>query len=293
MSQVANKVSTWIGLMARGLIMGVAEVLPGISGGTIALITGIYERLVDALADIVVWAKDLVVKRSFAFEKLIPSLSVLVPLVIGMAIGLTIAIFSIVHLKETYPLLVWGAIFGIVVGAVVYTGMSSQLRYLLMFAPIGLVLALAMTLLPGRETEASLWMVFVGAVFAFVAWILPGVSGSFVLLIMGVWSTVLDAFVEFNILTLLVFVVGLKLGCIIVVHPIRVVLKGHKEGLMALFSGLLIGSTWRIWPWQMDGNPTLPWEFSGDPMVVPVVTVMLMGMFTVMVLTYAKVRKTA
>ena len=272
-----------LGLVVRGFAMGLVEVLPGISGGTVALLTGIYDRLVTTLSDMSIWAKNLLQKRDFDLVKLAQSLAVILPLALGMVVGFGISVVTVSTVLDSHPMLVWGVVFGLVAGAVIFTGVSSKVRALAMFAPVGLAFALLLNLLPGREAEAPLIVVFAGAVLAFGAWILPGISGSFVLLVLGVWTTMVHAFASVDVLVILVFLAGLKTGWLVFSHPIRVLLDKYRDALMAVFSGLLAGSLWRIWPWnstQAEESPALL-----------VVLVMCSAFLLICVLTYAKNRK--
>ena len=149
-----------------------------------------------------------------------------------------------------------------------------------MFAPAGLAFALLLNLLPGREVDAPLIVVFAGAVLAFGAWILPGISGSFVLLVLGVWTTMVHAFASVDLLVIIVFLAGLKTGWLVFSHPIRVLLEKYRDALMAVFCGLLTGSLWRIWPWNSTE--------SGESSVLAVVLVMCSFFLVICVLTYAK-----
>lgn len=283
---MANVVPTprdLLGLVVRGFAMGLVEVLPGISGGTIALLTGIYDRLVTALSDLTMWTKNLFKKRDFDLVELSRSLFVIAPLAVGMIVGFGVSVLSVSHVLETRPMLVWGTVFGLVAGAVIFTGLSSTVRILVMFAPAGFAFALLFNLLPGREADASLIVVFVGAVLAFGAWILPGISGSFVLLVLGVWTTMVQAFASVDLLVILVFLAGLKTGFLVFSHPIRVLLDKYRDALMAVFCGLLAGSLWRIWPW--NSSQVEPSS------VLAVVLVMCSSFLVICVLTYAKKHK--
>lgn len=269
-----------VGLLTRGFAMGLVEVLPGISGGTIALLTGIYDRLVSALADLTIWTKNLLQKRDLDIPNLFRSLAVILPLALGMVVGFGTSVVFVSHILDTQPMLVWGGVFGLVAGAVLFTGVSSKAKSLALFTPIGLVFAVLLNLIPVSEAEAPLIVVFVGAVLAFGAWILPGISGSFVLLLLGVWTTMVHAFASLDLLVLAVFGIGLKIGFLVFSHPIRVLLVKHRDNLMAVFCGLLAGSLWRIWPW----NSAHVQESS----VFVVVLVMCSAFFVICVLTYAK-----
>lgn len=263
--------------------MGIAEALPGISGGTVALLTGIYDRLIGSLADLSVWLKNLATKRKLDLTSFSRPMKVLFPLAVGMVVGFAMAVAFVVRLLDTQPLLIWSAIFGIVIGAALYAAMSSTLRNLTLFAPIGLAFALALNFLPGGEQEARYEIVFLGAILAYGAWLLPGISGSFVLLILGVWTTMVKAIASFQMITILVFMTGLLVGWLVFSHPVRLVLQKYRPMLMGLFSGLLTGSLWELWPWNhADG------ESSSLPAALLAI---LLGFSAVSVLTYAKVRK--
>jgi putative membrane protein len=200
-----------------------------------------------------------------------------------MVVGFGASVVTVSHVLDLHPMLVWGVVFGLVAGAVIFTGVSSKVRVLMIFAPVGLAFALLLNLLPGRETEASLILVFAGAVLAFGAWILPGISGSFVLLVLGVWTTMVHAFADVDLIVILVFLAGLKTGFLVFSHPMRVLLEKYRDSLMAVFCGLLAGSLWRVWPW----NST----HVGETSVLAVVLVMCSAFLVICVLTYAKKRK--
>lgn len=268
------------GLAARGFAMGLVEVLPGISGGTIALLTGIYDRLLSSLADLTVWTKNLLLRRDFNLASLNQCLVVIFPVALGMVVGFGTSVVFVSRILDSQPMLVWGAVFGLVSGAVIFTGVSSKAKSLVLFTPIGLAFAILLNLIPVNEVEAPLILVFAGAVLAFGAWILPGVSGSFVLLLLGVWTTMVHAFASFDLLVLAVFGLGLKTGFLVFSHPVRLLLVKHRDKLMAVFCGLLAGSLWRIWPW----NSTATEESS----VLAVVLVMCSAFLVICVSTYAK-----
>ncbi len=293
MTETRQSVWDAVGVALRGFVMGIAEVLPGISGGTIALLTGIYERLVGSLADLSVGFANLVRRRADGFKFLLQPSRFMVPLGLGMVVGFGATTLSVVHLLESQPLLIWGAIFGIVLGAVGFTAVESRWKNIGLFAPVGLVFALALSFLPSAQGEAPLLVVYIGAVLAFGAWILPGISGSFVLLIMGVWTTMVHAFASLELLTIAVFLGGLATGWFVFSHPVRLLVDRHRPIVMAVFCGLLAGSLWRLWPWQVSDSPVLPTDFSGDPALLVVVPAMCGGVLLVSVLTYAKVRNSS
>lgn len=275
-----------LGLVARGTVMGVVEVLPGISGGTVALILGVYERMVRALSALAVIFKDVVQMKWSSLRQLLGPTVTLVPLLIGMLIGAFIAINTIAHLKDSNRELVLGAIFGMVLGAIVFTFRASVVNRIFLFLPIGIAFSLAIVLLPSSSSPAGWFLIYVGGLLAFGAWILPGVSGSLVLLILGLWDTMIEAFDALEWLKILLFLSGLLTGWLVFSHPVKVLLDRYRTTVMALFCGLLIGSLWKIWPWSNERFPVLPHQFDGNPELIGVIVLVILGFGLVMVLSH-------
>ena len=266
--------------------MGVVEVLPGISGGTVALILGVYERMVGALSALAVIFKDVVQMKWSSLRQLLGPTVTLVPLLIGMLIGAFIAINTIAHLKDSNREVVLGAIFGMVLGAIVFTFRASVVNRIFLFLPIGIALSLAIVLLPSSSSSAGWFLIYVGGLLAFGAWILPGVSGSLVLIILGLWDTMIEAFDALEWLKILLFLSGLLTGWLVFSHPVKVLLDRYRTTVMALFCGLLIGSLWKIWPWSNEQSPVLPHQFDGNPELIGVIVLVILGFGLVMVLSH-------
>lgn len=279
------------GLILRGAVMGIAELLPGISGGTVALLSGIYERLISALSELSDALLSVFRRFDGALDELFKPLRFLLPLGFGMLVGFGVAVAVISQLLNTQPLLVFGFIFGVMVGASYYTLVFANLRNATIFLPLGLILSASLNFIPTQHEGASLLLIFAGGVLAFGAWIVPGISGSFVLLVLGVWTTMIGALSSFEWMRILVFLAGLLVGWMIFIRPLRVVLENHRKELMALFSGLIIGSLWRVWPWRMDSWPVVPWKFDGDPSTLLVCVTMCVGLSVVLLSTYRYVQK--
>lgn len=275
-----------LGLIARGLVMGVVEVLPGISGGTVALILGVYERMISALSRLVLVLKDLVQLKWKSLRQLPEPLTVLIPLLSGMLIGAFVAVNTIAHIKDTHPVFVLGAIFGMVIGAIFFTFSASARNRLFAFLPLGLFVSLAIVFLPESSLSAGWIMIYIGGLLAFGAWILPGISGSLVLVILGLWDTMIEAFDALEWLKIVLFVAGLLTGWMVFSHPVKVLLERYRTSVMALFCGLLIGSLWKVWPWRDDAFPVLPHQFEGNAEIVAVILLMTTGFGLVMVLSH-------
>ena len=278
-------------MIVRGCVMGVSEVLPGISGGTVALLLGIYDRMVMALADITLVVKDLVRFKRPSLSQIWQPLVVLIPLGVGMLIGAMATVFTIKQLLETHSVLVFAFIFGVVVAAAGMTFIESKLWARVAFLPVGLLISLALGLFTHSESEPHISLVYVGGFLAFGAWILPGISGSLVLLILGVWAAMIHAITAFDYFKMGVFATGLITGWLVFSHPVRVMLGKYRQQLMALFSGLLLGSLLHIWPWQVNNQPRLPFKLEGDPSVLAVGLMMLVGFSLVWGLTYVRTQQ--
>lgn len=271
--------------------MGVAEIVPGISGGTVALLLGIYERMVVALADLSIAMKDLARFKWSTLSQLQQPLIVLLPLFAGMLVGAVLTAFTLKNLLDTHALYVFAVIFGVVVAAACFTFCESRWRARILFIPCGLLISLPLGLLTHGGTEPHLALIYVGGVLAFGAWILPGISGSLILLILGVWSTMLTALVSFDLLKISLFGFGLVSGWLVISQPVRVLLGNHRNEVMALFTGLLLGSLLHIWPWQLNNHPVLPQEFDGNPAIFMVSCMMIGGFLLVWILTYVRTRQ--
>jgi len=187
-------VLAWLALLARGVAMGIAELVPGVSGGTIAFVSGIYEELGTTLArlrpaGLVMLLRDgpAAVWREF-------NLGFLAVLGAGMVLAVVTFARLFEYLLDHVPTLVWAFFFGIIAASVAQSGRCRAWRGLLGYGLAGLVVALAVLQLGYRDGPAPLWMFFLGGMVAVSAWLLPAVSGSFLLLVLGLYEPVLRAF---------------------------------------------------------------------------------------------------
>lgn len=283
------------GIGLRGVCMGVAEILPGISGGTVAYITRIYPQLVENIA---ACTPNGLSKTEFVawIVRIRSSAPFLVPLGVGMVIGVVVTLLLVDYLIHHYEHEVWGIIFGLMAGATIQLGRDTTAQSLYLFGTLGLILGLLIASLNSVSTASenpSLVFVFVGGFVAFAAWILPGVSGSMLLLIIGIWAYMVSSFANLHWLPIFVFLCGLGCSVLLVPRLIQGWLLKHKERLIGVFCGLLLGSLVRVWPWMdLASIPTLP-NFNEDLWEsIRVITLMSCG-FTVMmtVIFYERQRK--
>ena len=253
--------------LIRGVLIGVAEVIPGVSGGTVALIVGLYRKLIDAIADVVLAGRRLITGPRSDVSPLIRGLpwAMLIPVAIGMVTAVILGARIIEPLLETHPEQMRALFFGLVAAGIVV-----PLGILLRTPPGGfswrdavlIVLATAAAALltglpPGDVTDPPLIVVFLAAAVAICALVLPGVSGSFFLLSVGLYATTIAAVNERNFAYLAVFALGAIFGLAAFVSFLRWLLDHHTRITMAIIVGLMLGSLRALWPWQDEDRGLL------------------------------------
>ena len=242
---------------AQGLLMGGADVIPGVSGGTVALIIGIYERLIDsirALATAVVAAVRADAAGAREHVRRV-EWSLVLPLGLGIVTAIAIGSVVILPLLERYPAQMRGVFFGLIAGSVIVPWRriarhDTMTTTLMVVAAV--VAAVLVGLPPSEVTDPSLPLVFACAAVAICAMILPGVSGAFLLLVLGVYDATLHAVSSFDIAYIGVFVLGAALGLGIFSRLLSFRLHQHHDRTMAALVGLMAGSLRALWPWQTE-----------------------------------------
>lgn len=239
-------------LFAKGIAMGAADVVPGVSGGTIAFITGIYERLIGAIKNIPANV-PLFFKGQFkSFWKEIDG-TFLVCLVAGIATSLFSLAHLMTYLLDHQPVLLWSFFFGLVLASTVFVGkdVAWNWKTALTFVVFTL-LAFFITSpenTPLNSTNAY-WYIFLCGAIAICAMILPGISGSFILVLLGQYYFILGALKELDVPVLLVFLAGALIGIISFSHILSWLFKHVKMLTLAALTGFMFGSLNKIWPWK-------------------------------------------
>lgn len=245
-------------LILKGMAMGMAEVVPGVSGGTIAFITGIYERLIFSIKSIDLEFLKLVFsgKIAAAWKKIDGNF--LLFLISGMLLGIVVGVFAITWLLEHHPLLIWGFFFGLILASVYVVGKDITTWKAASVAAliIGTALVYYVTVaVPGSPTTA-LWFVFVCGAVAISALLLPGLSGSFVLLLLGMYTYIIPKVKDIlsgdlsGITVIAVFAVGCLTGLLSFSRVLTWAFKNYKNVTLAFLTGLMLGSLNKVWPWQ-------------------------------------------
>ncbi len=247
---------------ARGLLMGGADVIPGISGGTVALILGIYERLIHAIrvgaSGLLAGARLKVGESRRRFRQV--EWRLVLPLGAGIVTALVIGARIIPPLLENYREPVFALFFGLILGSVIvpFRRIESVGRMELGLLVGAAVAAFVIVGLPPREIEnPALPFVFVAAAVAICAMILPGVSGAFLLLVFGIYRASLEAVTGLNLPYVLTFVAGAVIGLGSFARILEWLLVHRHSLTMAALTGLMIGSLRALWPWQADDRAIL------------------------------------
>jgi putative membrane protein len=248
----------WLAVMVRGMAMGVAELVPGVSGGTIAFVAGIYDELVGTLASFNLNSIGVLRRDGVRAFWAAHNLTFLMVLGVGMAVAVLLFARFIQYLLDHAPVLIWAFFFGLIVASVVQIGRFRPPWVLLRYGALGLVLGLLLLQVGHREAEAPLWMFFFGGMVAVSAWLLPGVSGSFLLLTLGLYEPVLRAVNGGYWPIPLVLLVGCGVGILAFARVLHWLMTRVREPMLAGLTGFMCGSLPRLWPWQHDGRLLTP-----------------------------------
>ena len=232
--------------------MGAADVVPGVSGGTMALILGIYEELIKAIHSF-----NFNFLRLIALLKIREALSsVSWPFLLAIGLGILSAIFSLAKalswLLDNHPVILWSFFFGLILSSVLTVGRVVKEWRMPTFTAIGLgavAAYLLFSLMPAATPNAP-WFIFLSGFVAICAMILPGISGAYILVLLGKYHYILDAVNNRDILTLLILTAGALVGILSSVRVIGWLLKRYHDLTMAVLIGLMLGSLRRIWPWK-------------------------------------------
>jgi putative membrane protein len=245
----------YIGLFLKGMGIGAANVIPGVSGGTIALITGIFEKLIDSLKSFNLHALKLLLTGKFKDFASYINLYFL----IAVFAGVFVSILSFARLLEflfgNYPVYVWAYFFGLIIASVYFVGKTIpkiSLPVVISFV-IGTTVALLISFLSPASRDESTFYLFLCGIVAVCSMILPGLSGSFVLILMGNYELIfIEAVNELNLAVLLPVGVGAIFGLLAFSHALSWIFKRYRESTLAVLTGFILGSLGMLWPWKNE-----------------------------------------
>ncbi|MDG1275926.1 MAG: DUF368 domain-containing protein [Algoriphagus sp.] len=237
----------------KGMAMGAADIVPGVSGGSIALITGIYQRLLDSINSF--HSANLRLLLKFEVKKFYNAVNG--TFLLSLLLGILTSIFSlsklITFLMNDHPIPLWSFFCGLILisAFVILREIHRWHLGVIVALIIGTVGAYFITELPPTSSPDALWFTFVSGAIAICAMILPGISGSFILLILGKYEQILEAVSNKDILTLGVFALGCVIGILSFSRVISWLLKRYYATTIGLLSGFMLGSMNKLWPWKI------------------------------------------
>jgi len=302
-------------LYFKGMLMGAADLVPGVSGGTIALITGIYKELLDSI-NAVSWSTLKLLKKEgiVAIWKKIKG-----PFLLAVFGGIISSVLLLSRLLEwlmiNQPIGLWSFFFGLLIASIVYlikTDLKFDLTSIL-YLVLGAILSFMVTQLQGGQEEISLWYLFLSGFIGISAMILPGLSGAYIFFVMGVYQTILsylrqaqDLIFDFDqaiFITvssgLAVFILGIITGLKVFSKFLTWLLERYPKQIMAVLIGLMIGALHKVWPWQNEiSSPSSTIEnteavfpnayLTSDPQILKALLLMIIGFALLFLLERAK-----
>jgi putative membrane protein len=285
--------------------MGAADVVPGVSGGTIAFITGIYTELIASIKSITsAVTRDLFSLNFKEFWKSING-NFLVAVLSGVILSIALLTRLVLYLLEFYPIHLWSFFFGLIIASaiIVFQRISKWNITVIISAIAGIIIAYAITEASPVETPTAYWFIFLSGFIAICAMILPGISGSFILLLLGKYEYILTAVKELKIAVILIFIIGCVSGLLAFSHVLTWLLKRYHDIAVALLAGFMIGSLNKVWPWKItissfvndkgvvkpiEQDNVLPSQYFFDtghePFLIAAVTLIIAGFFLVILL---------
>ena len=258
-----NYLSTYL----KGIAMGAADVVPGVSGGTIAFITGVYDTLLESIRRINPSLIRLWKQQGFKAVCSHINLFFLLSLFAGILTSILTLAKLISWLLVTHPIPIWSFFFGLIVVSVYH--MLKQVEHKQWaqwgFLFIGVALAYSITVLKPISMEPTSINILICGAVAICAMILPGISGSFILLLLGMYAPILGAVKAMQVGTLALFATGCVLGLLSFSHLLSWLLKRHRDTTLMFLTGLMLGTLPKIWPWK----ETISWRTNSHGEQVP------------------------
>ena len=248
-------IKDYILIVLKGTAMGAADVVPGVSGGTVAFISGIYKELLDSINSINIENIKLLFRDGIKQFWNSINANFLLALVVGIAFSIFTLAKLLHFLLEEYPILIWSFFFGLIIASAVYVAqeIKGTWNYKIIISVIaGTIIAYFITIItPASENnDGAYWYVFISGMIAICAMILPGISGSFILLLMGQYQFILSVVNDFKINYILTFGIGAIIGLLSFSKLISWLLNKYHSITIAFLVGFMLGSLNKIWPWK-------------------------------------------
>lgn len=293
----------------KGMAMGAADVVPGVSGGTIAFISGIYEELLGSISNINISLFKTLKKEGLAKAWKQLNGNFLASLFIGMFISLVSLAKGISWLLENEPILLWAFFFGLVLASIIYIARQVSKWNLIAFSLLIGAAFLAYyitTLNPLVSENASPLFMFLAGGIAICAMILPGISGSFILVLLGAYKPFLDAITNRDFKMITVIGAGIFVGLLTFSKILKWLFTNYKNYTLVGLTGFIIGSLNKIWPWKevltyrtnshgekvpFKETSISPFSFDGDPQIIYAIVLAIVGFGLILLLEKLAVKK--
>jgi putative membrane protein len=286
----------------KGIAMGAADVVPGVSGGTIAFISGIYEELLTSISAVNFKTFKLLKSEGVkSFWKAING-NFLISLLLGIGISIVSLAKLISWLLEHHPILLWSFFFGLVLASILYIGkqITEWKIATVVILVLGAALAYWITTLDPliSEDTSPLFLFFAGAI-AICAMILPGISGAFILVLLGAYKPVLEALDNRDFKIIGIVAAGSVVGLLLFSRILKWLFSHHKNLTLAILTGFVLGSLNKIWPWKetltwrgnsdgiqvpLNEQSISPFSFDGDPQLLISILLAIGGFLTILIL---------
>ena len=283
--------------------MGAADVVPGVSGGTIAFISGIYEELIGTLNNINFSLLKHLKTQGLKSTWKKANGSFLVALLTGVFVSIVSLAKGVEWVLEHHPILLWSFFFGLILASIIYVGKqikttAKDFKIFIAMAIGAAVAYLITTLNPSETTDTHLFLFFAGAL-AICAMILPGISGAFILVIIGAYAPVLQAINSRNLKTILIFGAGAVVGLLSFSKLLKWLFEKYHRLTLAVITGFMIGSLNKIWPWKialtfrtnskgvqvpLNEASISPFNFDGNPQLLQAIGMMVIGVLIILIL---------
>jgi putative membrane protein len=296
-----RKLIDYLIISLKGIAMGAADAVPGVSGGTIAFISGIYEELISTISNVnLSLFKTLFSKGFNAFWAQLNG-NFLFALLSGIILSFVSFMRLAKYLIENEPVLIWSFFFGLIIASIYFVGKQITKWNIPVIIGLifGAIIAFYISTLPSMATNENAYFLFFAGALAICAMILPGISGSFILVILGAYKTLSDALHDFDIKRILVFVLGAIIGILSFSRLLKWLFKHFHNLTLAILTGFIFGSLNKVWPWKetltsytnskgieipLLEQSVLPASFEGDPQLFKAIILIIVGFLTIFIL---------
>ena len=256
----SRNTSDYITLFFKGVFMGIADAMPGISGGTIALLLGIYEELIESISELKISLFSKLINKGFKsfWEKL--NGNFLLVLVSGIGISLISFVKISASFLESFPLFIWSFFLGLIFATVyvIYKLINQWHNLNFFFLIISIIFSIFLSSFSAYDTdEISLLYILFSGIIASSAMILPGISGSLILVILGVYAYLIKALDNLELIVIFTFISGATIGLLGFSRILKYLFNNHRDATYTIMLGLVIGSIRNIWPWNKSFSTEL------------------------------------